>query len=483
MAHLEDLSPLTEVAPSNPQALEVLSYAWLNSLTGAEIPSDLRQKMDKTVDSLVTSFKGTDAVTLLEFLANLLRALQTPILLENPKWMKPVVDFIRSLVVNRPTAAGRSAYTNLSAALLELYPGQASTLLFSGDRTAEKPFSYLLINLLLVDLRSSFPVLLEQLNNPGYAALSRRLASAFDVVSNFIGYLLRSMDDESAPLIMAPDLLLKIRKALGETMSVTVEYLRDRWDASVAGAMGLHPDARTATANTTTGSRLTLAWDSKSGTTAAEDPLILAAVRTLSIWLREDDSETLRQEATGLTDMLVELYRGGGGSAAQTLDMRRAILVAFEGTTATEEGVAALLEHDGWQVLTADLLSALRSTTTVVDESAAARGLEIVRVLLPVAEAEQPGPHEAWLDVVTGVAAWGVPEAAQPPGVREFQAATLQLVVALLVGVHPSVRRRYTHSISAVLGIATQLKERAGGGEASLVEDMDDVLSTLSSLQ
>ena len=479
MAHLEDLSPLTEVAPSNPQALEVLSYAWLNSLAGAEIPSDLRQKMDKTVDSLVASFKGTDAVTLLEFLANLLRALQTPILLENPKWMKPVVDFIRSLVVNRPTAAGRAAYTNLSAALLELYPGQASTLLFSDDRKAEKPFSYLLINLLLVDLRSSFPVLLEQLNSPGYAAISRRLASAFDVVSNFIGYLLRSMDDESAPLIMAPDLLLKIRKALGETMSVTVEYLRDRWDASVAGAMGLHPDARTGTANTTTGSRLTLAWDSKSDNTAA-DPLILAAIRTFSIWLREDDSETLRQEATGLTDMLVELYRG---STTQTLDMRRAILVAFEGTTATEEGVAALLEHDGWQVLTADLLSALRSTTTTIDESAAARGLEIVRVLLPIAEAEQPGPREAWLDLVTGVAAWGVPEAAQPPDVREFQAATLQLVVALLVGVHPSVRRRYTHSISAVLGIATQLKGRAGAGEASLAEELDDVLSTLRSLR
>ncbi len=111
LAHLEDLSPLTEIAPTKPQALDVLAYAWLNSMTGSQPKSDMRQKIDRTVEGLVASFKGTDAVTLLEFLARLLRGLQTPILLENPRWLRPVITFVRNLVVNKPTAAGRSAYT------------------------------------------------------------------------------------------------------------------------------------------------------------------------------------------------------------------------------------------------------------------------------------------------------------------------------------------------------------------------------------
>ncbi|KAH8894919.1 DUF1941-domain-containing protein [Thozetella sp. PMI_491] len=478
LAHIEDLSPLTELAPSEPLVLDILSYAWLNALVVAEDKQGLRSRIDKTVEKLVASFKGTDAVTLLEFIASLLRSLQTPILLDKPHWLEPVVDFIRNLVTNRPTAASRSAYTNLSAALLELYPGPAAQLLFSSNSAkADKPFSYLLINLLLVDLRSSFPALLEQLNSPSYAAISRRLASAFDVISNFVGFLLRSMEDESSGFVMMPDLLLKLRKAIAETMSVTIEYLRDRWDASVAGAMGLHPDARAGTANTSAGSHLTLAWDSKSEN-VSEDPLVLAAIRTLAIWLREDDNEVLRAEATGLTDMFVELYRS---SSVEKLDMRRAILVAFEGTTTSEDGVAALLEHDGWAVLTSDLLSILQSSSTTVDEVAAARGIEIVRVLLPIVEAEQPGPRPAWLDVVTGIAAWGVPDAEQPGGVREFQVAALQLVVALLVGAHPLDRKRYMHSIAAVIGVASQLKQKLSG-DAPLREDLDDVLEALGSL-
>lgn len=85
---------------------------------------------------------------------------------------------------------------------------------------------------------------------------------------------------------MSPDSLLKLRKSISETMLVAIEYLRDRWDASVAGTMGLHPNARVGTAETATGSRRTLTWDSIA-TSADDDPLILSAVRALALWLRE----------------------------------------------------------------------------------------------------------------------------------------------------------------------------------------------------
>lgn len=386
-------------------------------------------------------------------------------------------------MTSKPTPAGRAAYTNLIASLLQIYPAEASRLLFSDQVTSEKPFFYLLINLVLVDLRSSFPALLEKLNSPDYDSISRRLASAFDVVSAFIGLLVRFLDDEDArgplsSLMMAPDLLLKLRNSISETMSLAIEYLRDRWDASVAGAMGLHPEARTGTAKTSNGSHYTLAWDSKTDM-ANQDPLILAAIRALAIWLREDDNDILRKEAAGLSDMMLDLYKN---SDPGRLDFRRAVLVALEGQVMVVKGVAALLENEGWEILARDMLAVLQASSSVSDETEAARGIEIVRVLLPVVETEQPGSRESWMAVVTTVAAWDVPQVEQASIVLEFQIAVLQLITALMSNSHAGMQRRYVHSISAVLGIAGQLKGKVRG-DAMLLDSLEDVESTLGSLR
>ena len=206
----------------------------------------------------------------------------------NPKWLNAVVNHIRNLVTSRPTPEARSAYTKAAAALLQAYPDTVSAMLFKDARDAEKPFAYIFVNLLLIDIRSSAPVLLEKLNQPDYPDMARRLAAAFDVICIFIGYLVRSLEDESLDsLVMSPDNLLKIRKSISESMSVTIEYIRDRWDASTAGAMGLHPEARTNKTETAAGSYNTLTWDSIENI-AEEDPFMLSALRALSIWLREE---------------------------------------------------------------------------------------------------------------------------------------------------------------------------------------------------
>jgi hypothetical protein len=390
--------------------------------------------------------------------------------------------FVRNLVAARPTAAGRAAFTNLSAALLEVYPSQAPQLLFAGEGSeSQNPFSYLLLNLVLVDIRSTLPTLLEQLNSPQYPEISQRLASAFNVVSNFIGYLVRSMDADdlqNLPWAISPDLLLKLRKAISETMSLTIEYLRDRWDASVAGAMGLHPEARVGAANTSSGSHLTLAWDSKKDN-AAEDSLILAAIRALAIWLREDDNDLLRKEAAGLSDMLIDLYQNGGRGK---LDFRRPILVAFEGVIVEKKGMEAFLANAGWQTLADDLVYIVQASSTVSNEDDAMRGIEIVRLLLQVVETERAGPEEAWMDVVTKVAGCYIPDAKQPPPVEECQVAALQLVTTLLANAHPGMQKRYAHSTSAILGIAEQLKAKIHG-DVALEEALADVLETLAALR
>lgn len=386
-------------------------------------------------------------------------------------------------MTSKPTADGRAAYTNLSASLLQTFPSETSKLLFSDESQSEKPFPYLLINLVLVDLRSSFPSLLAQMNSTEYENSSRRLASAFDIVSAFIGFLIRSLEDQDlegplSSLVMAPDLLLKLRKMVSETMSLAIEYLRDRWDASIAGVMGLHPEARVGTSKTLTGTHYTLAWDSKTDK-ADQDPLILAAVRALAIWLREDDNDSLRKEAAGLSDMFMDLYKS---SAPGGLDFRRPVLVALEGIVTVDKGIQSLLENEAWETLVQDMLAILQTNSPVCEESEAARGTEIVRVLLPIVESERPSSQESWMAVVTAVAAWDVPEVQQSPLIYEFEVAVLQLVTALLSNTHPTMQRWYTHSISAILGIVERLKSKVSE-DVPLSESLQDVQRTLSPLR
>lgn len=72
-SEIEDVSPLVEVAPSNPSVLEVFTFAWINCMDLGEDRTILEAKIDGTIQALVSSFTGTDGVTLLEFLGKFLR--------------------------------------------------------------------------------------------------------------------------------------------------------------------------------------------------------------------------------------------------------------------------------------------------------------------------------------------------------------------------------------------------------------------------
>lgn len=73
LLNVDDLSPLTEVATVHPLVLDTLSHAWFRYMTVTENKSELSQRINSTISKLVTSFTGTDAVTLLEMLGSFLR--------------------------------------------------------------------------------------------------------------------------------------------------------------------------------------------------------------------------------------------------------------------------------------------------------------------------------------------------------------------------------------------------------------------------
>lgn len=70
---VDDASALVEIAPSQPLVLEVFIHAFSQLAVLPGHRSTLPSKVNATVQSLVASFKGTDAVTLLVFLDSLLR--------------------------------------------------------------------------------------------------------------------------------------------------------------------------------------------------------------------------------------------------------------------------------------------------------------------------------------------------------------------------------------------------------------------------
>ncbi|KAF4997715.1 hypothetical protein FGRMN_3660 [Fusarium graminum] len=472
---LQDFSSLTEIAPSHAQVLDILCFAWINSMTSVEDPAALVRQVDGTIQSLVSSFTGTDAVTLLEFLGYFLRHADSTILPRQPRWLKSVVGYIQNLVTSRPTPEARAAYTNATASILQAFPTEGLKLIFTYDKNDDKAFSYLLINLLLIDIRSSAPTLLEQLNKPEYPKVSTRLTSALDVISTFIGYLIQCLEDESLEtFFMTPENLLSLRKGISDTMSLTAEYLRDRWDASVAGAMGLHPDARTSTTETSTGTHHTLAWDSMKDN-ADDDMFILSAVRALALWLREEENDILRKEATGLMDMFMDLYKS---SSQDKLDFRSPVLVALEGLTALPKGRQMFLDNGGWSILTHDLNSILQYGSQTCGQPDASRAIEVVRILLPTVEQENNGVPEAWMDLITSISAWDVSESELPHSVQEALVAALQLCCAVLVETNQGMRSRYKHSIAAIYGIAAQLDKQVEN-DSNQREMLEDVLTTL----
>lgn len=455
LAAVEDWSPLVEIAPKQPMVLSILAWTWTTSFQDHQVAG--AAQIDESIRGLCASYKGTDAVTLLEFMSKLLGRLEPELLLDLPTWLNTVVELIHKLVTMRPTAASREAFTNCAANLLVAFGDKASELLFKGIFTSAKSLPYLFMSLVLVDIRSTLPSLLGKLNTQEYPTIAERLTSGLVILSFFIDHLLMMIDRAESEDVfhqVQPDLLLKLRDSVAETLSLVMEYLRERWDAAVSGAQGLHPEARIGVVHTVSGSLKTLAWDSRHES-VSEDRLLLAALKALGDWLREDDAPTLRGEATGLIDLLMDLYQPG--SAARTgVATRPLVLGVVDGIIKEGAGVQTVLEHDGWTILSKDLVSIL-ANSDISDRISHELGQHISAILRLLAESRLTTPED-WLDIVTNVAAYNVPDVQHPAlSLQQLWADVLELCTLLLSHAPPGVKRRYEHSASALAGIASAI--------------------------
>lgn len=338
-----------------------------------------------------------------------------------------------------------------------------------------KPKSYLFVSVLLIDVRSTIPSLQEKLHSTEYPEISERIARAYDIISAFIGFLVQSleaMDDDdgndgrgpgfSAPLPI--DLLLKLRASISEVMSLTIEHLRDRYDSSTAGAAGLHPSARTTDGGSS--NPLPIAWDTSSG--LSDDPLTLSQLRAMSLWLRDEENDSLRREAAGIMDVLLALYQ-----AISDQDFRYPVLLALEGIIEVPEGVEALLREEGWAILSKDLHKIL----SIPEEHA--RGIEIVRVLLAVLESDVTGPtKEDWMPIIE-LACQSIVHAPDATNL-ELGIAICQLAVELLVRAPRGIRNRRRDTVADLRRCVAGLLTTEGSGE--IRDGLEEVIQGLESL-
>ncbi|KAL8796331.1 MAG: hypothetical protein Q9195_001238 [Heterodermia aff. obscurata] len=341
------------------------------------------------------------------------------------------------------------------------------------------PSSYLFIKMLLIDIRSTISSLQEKLNSPEYLKTSMRIAESFNIISSFIGYLMRCLDEddssEGSPgrsgLQFEPSQLLQLRADISETMSLTIEHMRDRFDASVAGAAGLHPSARITPTAASSAPRA-ISWQS-SDISMSGDPLTLSETRALALWLREDDNDTLRREAAGIIDVLFNLY----SEAHSGVDFRSPVLIALEGILAVPEGVEAFLKEEGWSILSRGLQNALESD----EPRAAEEGVDTVRVLLAVAESEVTGPSkEDWLNIV-GLAVKEMQGSPSQDITRlDLGIAVSQLAVELLIRAPKRLRRRYASQVSILSQLAGA---KLGAADGEREEGLIEVIGGLEDLE
>jgi len=214
------------------------------------------------------------------------------------------------------------------------------------------------------------------------------------------------------------------------------------------------------TASTSEGTRLTLTWDTKTDD-LRNDSLILAGIRTIAIWIREDDNENLRNETAGLMDMFIELYKE---SSTEFPDFRYPVLLALEGIMVIEEGIETFLAQNGWQIISDDLRSIIKHISGGTDPqdnsivAEANRGLQIVRILLAILDHERTSfPEESWMSIIKDTSGMKVTSTAHSTTAVELQIAMLQLCTALMTKASGGMTKRYMTSHAALSGIMSQL--------------------------
>ncbi|KAI9762209.1 MAG: hypothetical protein M4579_000532 [Chaenotheca gracillima] len=477
----EELSVLLNIAPEETLALDVLKRAILTSSLEANGELILPSKVDKIFAVLLPKFNNAGPIVFMQFTADVISRSPSEVLSSNPDWLKPLTGLIQRSFRMLPTLQSRKACILLSSALLQTYPTSFPSLLFrDGPKQrgpeGDKPFLYFFMNMVLIDIRTSVPSLMEILDKPSYQEASRFVSAGFDIVSAFIGFLVELLDevdddtvdrgklsDESNPwLLLDPDLLLKLRRDISETMSLTIEFLHDRWNHT-------HPAPNQLTSPPTT--------NQTTPESTASDPLVLAAIRALTLWIREDDSPSLRKEASSITEVLLDLYTQSSSLSSHSdptiPDFTSPVLLSLIPILTTKQGMAAFATANGFATLWLDFeRRVLPSQDLSFDGSTI---IQVLRASLEESKILSQAQTTSLPEVLTACVQADVRERGERDDVRqELCGLALEMVQRAPASSRRKIAKEITEFKSAIDKQATA-DAAEGGGWGELLREMKDM--------
>ncbi|TRX89634.1 hypothetical protein FHL15_009543 [Xylaria flabelliformis] len=415
---VDSWTPLIEIAPQHDTVFSIFHWAWVKG-TMAVSAETMQAKVNNALQLFISSFKGHNPIPLLDFITSVFDNLNPELRPSSPQWLRSVARLIQDMASSKQTADGRRAYTHCAAALLAAYPEEAPRPLFSDDPDASKPIAYLFVKMVQVDILSTLHILIPKLDTTEYPSLSRRIAAALDIMTSFVGFLITAADDVTIQQGLTPDRILKLHEDLVRMVGDIMEYLRDRWDAFLAGARGIESEGT-------------------SGMNVFEDPITPATIRFIATWLRDDDGETLRTQAAGLVDLFAELYKMNLTSTDMP-ELRLPILAALEGILHTSDGREAFNDGDLLsRCLYPDLRAILASQDMQLNAGDYIRGSAIVQVFHILMEYDENlRSHPGSIDFLETVAKYEVKPIKPDAGVLErsrleFQTDLLELAAILM---------------------------------------------------
>ncbi|KAI0194152.1 DUF1941-domain-containing protein [Astrocystis sublimbata] len=438
--------PLIEVAPQHKTVFSIFHWVWIKGSMAVPVEA-LQAKIDQALQQFIASFKGHNPTPLLNFVTLICENIFPNPGPSHPQWLRPVARLIHDMASNKQTVDGRRAYTHCAAALLTAYPEEAPMSLFSGDSAAPKPIAYLFFKMVQVDILSTLHLLVPKLDTPEYPTLSLRIAAALDITTSFVGYLIAAVDDDNMPRGLTPDQIQKLHEDLAKMVGDVMEYLRDRWDAFLAGARGIE---------STDNARRNI----------FEDPITPAAVRLAATWLRDDDGETLRTQAAGLVDLFAELYKINLASTDMP-ELRLPILAALEGLLHTSDGREVFNEGDLLaRCIYPDIRAILASQDEELTLSDYLRGSAIVQVFRILLDYDETlRSHSGSQMFLETVAEYEVKPAKPEPGLLErprldFETDLLELAVTLAEkptrGTSPALQEKVKTGIKGAISKLTE---------------------------
>jgi len=308
-----DWAPLVKETPTEPLAIKIL-FMVFHTLDG--LPPDLRRTVAKEITAQLDSVlckilkqvgsKAASAKDLVDGLFRLFRIIRYRSPLDGAhkcnddnmvKWMDALTNLMGTAVTDRRSMSSgfQESVIRLARLLVERIP-QFKVILFdpsmepvSGGST---PLSFIFTNTLLIDIRSTIPSIPEIQDKPGYLEASTRLANSYDLVFLYLDSILEIADavdgkqennsnsqgaSGDPPVRLPYELLLKLQENITQTMHLTVESLRDRYDAA--------------------------ADDDAKLLQIASDTLVVSQIGALGFWLHDEDTAS----ADDLLEVLLRL--------------------------------------------------------------------------------------------------------------------------------------------------------------------------------